>query len=68
MARSNKAYQCWFCYKAYPPEELGRLSMTDSMSRAGKPVFRVVCNTCYYAVCIYMRGEADSPPPVYHGF
>lgn len=68
MVRRSETHQCWFCYKRYPAEALGRVSMTDSLSRKGKPVFRVVCNTCYYAVCIYMRDEAGSPVPVYHGF
>lgn len=68
MGRSNQAYKCYVCNKAYRPEKLGRCMMPMFSRRQRVGVYRVVCLTCYQAVVDAWPAEAWAKPPVLHGF
>jgi hypothetical protein len=68
MGRTNKPYQCYVCYRVYPPENLGRTLLPIPSRRGKGPVHRVVCLTCYQAICDAWPSSSWARPPVLHGF
>lgn len=66
--RSNRGYQCFVCYRVYPPEQLGRCLLPIYSRRHQLRTHRVVCLTCYQSVVDSWPVNAVARPPTLHGF